>query len=110
MGDLLITFGGWDGATYFNDIIALDLRDMKWQKAVIVGDDIIPRYTHSSNIFQGDKIVVVGGYSNKYGVLNETAVLSLVSRERKNNIMHIIELFYLISFNIYVENIGYENG
>ena len=83
MGDLLIAFGGWDGSVYFNDIVALDLRDMKWQKANVIGENIIPRYTHSANIFQGDKIVVVGGYSGKYGVLNETALLSLVSKERK---------------------------
>lgn len=82
MDDLLIAFGGWDGSKYFNNALALNLNEMKWQNVSLVGEAPIARYTHSANLYQKDKIVIVGGYAGRAGVLNETSVMTLVSRER----------------------------
>lgn len=81
MDDLLIAFGGWDGSKYFNDVLALNLNDMKWQNVTMTGETPICRYTHSANLYQKDKIIIVGGYAGRAGVLNETSVLTLVNRE-----------------------------
>jgi hypothetical protein len=65
--------------------VGLNLVDLTWQKAIITGDKPKTRYTHSANLFQNDKILIIGGYSAKKGVLRETAVMSLTGLERNYN-------------------------
>lgn len=53
-------FGGFDGATWINDLHTLDLQNMIWNKKKTYGSKPTPRCRHTANYLNG-KLYIFGG-------------------------------------------------
>ena len=76
-------FGGmYESGIYSNDITVLNLKTNEIIKPQVIGGMPISRYAHSACLFSENQILIFGGQSS-IGVLNETALITIRSEERK---------------------------
>ena len=78
-------FGGWNGKTYFNDVVTFDLEKMAWSKLETGGPSPIPRQGHASCVV-GHNLIIQGGFSfdeekykknfNNYGTFLKSCYLN----------------------------------
>ena len=57
----MYVFGGWNGKTYFNDVIIYDLEKSAWNKLDTAGQPPVPRQGHASCVV-GHNLIIQGGF------------------------------------------------
>ena len=55
-------FGGWNGKTYFNDVVTFDLEKMAWNKLDTIGPSPVARQGHASCVV-GHNLIIQGGFT-----------------------------------------------
>lgn len=60
--DRLYVFGGYDGESWRNDVVVLDLTSMTWTQVVCEGEKPGVRASGSACVLDDDRMLVFGGY------------------------------------------------
>jgi len=79
--DYMLVFGGFDElSTPCNDVFILDLNSLVWEEIKPSGNNPTARFHHTSNLINGNELIIFGGQDAKRASLGDGFILNFSAK------------------------------